>query len=132
MYPSLKYCIEYIKYPISSVLAESLKPVLERIVGHEQKAFIPGRFIGEVTRTTYDLFQYAKQNILPGMILLIYFQKDFDSVSFRLLEVTLEFFGFGPNYRKWISILLRGFNSLTVVNGNISEKFAIKERLQAG
>ena len=48
---------------ISRVLAERLKPILERIVGHKQKAYIPSRLIGEVTRTTYDLFQYAKQNI---------------------------------------------------------------------
>ena len=47
---------------ISSVLAERLKPVLEMIIGNEQKGYIPGRFIGEVIRTTYDLFQYAKQN----------------------------------------------------------------------
>ena len=67
---------------ISSVLGERLTPVLERIIGSEQKAYIPGRFICEVTRTTYDIFQYAKQNNLPGMILLIDFQKAFDSVSF--------------------------------------------------
>ena len=47
---------------ISSILAIRLKPVFERIVGHEQKAYIPSIFIGEDTRTTYDLFQYAKQN----------------------------------------------------------------------
>ena len=34
---------------ISSVLAERLKPVLERIIGHKQKAYIPSIFIREVT-----------------------------------------------------------------------------------
>ena len=58
---------------ISSVLAERLKLILERII--EQNANIPGRFIGQVTRTTYDLFKYAKQNNLPGMILVIDLQK---------------------------------------------------------
>ena len=33
--------------------------------------------------------------------------------------------GKGPTYRKWISIVLSGFSACTVVNGNISEKFAI-------
>ena len=106
--------------------------LLERIVGHEQKAYIPGRFIGEVTRTTYDFFQHDKQNNLPGMTLLLDFQKAFDSVSFRFLELTLEVFGFGPNYRKWISILLKGFNSCTVGNGNISERFRIKRGCRQG
>ena len=71
-----------------SVLAERLKPVLERVIGHEQKAYILGRFIGEVTKTTHKVFQYTKQNNIPGMILLTDFQKAFDSVSFRFLELT--------------------------------------------
>ena len=66
------------------------------------------------------------------MILLIDFQEAFDSVSFRFLELTLEVFGFEPNYRKWISILLRGFNACTVVNDNISERFAIKRGCRQG
>ena len=77
---------------ISSVLAERLKPVLERIIGNKQKAYIPGRFIGTKTRTIYDIFRYTKQNNLLGMILLIDFQKAIDSVSFRFLELTLEGF----------------------------------------
>ena len=105
---------------------------MERLIGHEQKAYIPGRFIGEVTGTTYDIFQNAKQNNLPSMIFLINFQKGFYAVSFRFLELALEVFGFGPNYKKWISIFLRGFNACTVVNGNISERFAIKRGCRQG
>ena len=112
---------------ISSVLAERLKTVLKRIVGHKQKAYIPSRFIVEVTRTTYDLFQYAKQNNLPGMIRLIDFQKAFDSAPFRFLELTLEVFGFGPNYGKWISILLKDFNAFTKVNGNYLKYLLLNE-----
>ena len=41
-------------------------------------------------------------------------------------------FGFGPNYREWISILLKGFSASTVVNGNISERFAIKRDCRQG
>ena len=66
------------------------------------------------------------------MILLVDFQKAFDSVSFSFLEVTLEVFGFGPNYREWISILLKGFSACTVVNGNISEIFQIKRGCRQG
>ena len=54
---------------ILSILADRLKPIMDRIIRGGQKAYIPGRYIGEVTRTTYNLFQYAKANNLPGMIL---------------------------------------------------------------
>ena len=66
------------------------------------------------------------------MILLIYLRKAFDSVSFSFLELILEMFGFGPNYREGISILLKGFSACTVVNGKISERFAIKRGCRQG
>ena len=48
------------------------------------------------------------------------------------LELTLEVFGFWPNHRKGISILLRGFNAYTVVNGNISDRFTIMRGCRQG
>ena len=44
---------------ISSILAERLKNVLNRILGPHQKAYIPGRFISEATKNTYDVIKQA-------------------------------------------------------------------------
>ena len=49
---------------VSGVITQQLKPALDHIVGTWQKAYLPGRYIGEVTRTTYDIFQHAKVNNL--------------------------------------------------------------------
>ena len=46
---------------ISGVLANRLKTVLDYLIGPEQKGYVPQRFIGEVTRTTFDIFQHAKE-----------------------------------------------------------------------
>ena len=46
---------------ISATLAARLKPTLYRLLGHEQKAYVPGRFISECTRNTYDIFSNAKK-----------------------------------------------------------------------
>lgn len=43
----------------SSILAERLKTVLIRIPGHHQKAHIPGRFISEATKNTYDILNIS-------------------------------------------------------------------------
>ena len=56
------------------------------------------------------------------MITFVDFQKAFDSVTFRFLESTLEVFEFGPNYMKWIIILLSGYIAGNVVDGNTSER----------
>ena len=40
---------------LSSTLASRLKPTLDRLLGHKQKAYVLGRFISECTRNTYDI-----------------------------------------------------------------------------
>ena len=117
---------------ISGVLANRLKTVLDHLIGPEQKGYVPNRFIGEVTRTTYDIFQYAKENNLPGMILLIDFEKAFDSVSFKMIDATLEMFGFGQYYRDWITILLKDFEACINNSGNISSRFPVKRGCRQG
>ena len=44
---------------ISATYANRLKAVLNKIIWQHQKAYIPGRYIAEYTRNTYDLFKYA-------------------------------------------------------------------------
>ena len=67
---------------ISSILAERIKTVLNRILGPHQKAYIPGRFISEATKNTYDIFEQAIRTKNSGLAVLIDFEEAFDSVSF--------------------------------------------------
>ena len=76
----------------SSTLASMLKATLNRILGNEQKAYVPGRFISKCTRNTYEIFTHAKEYNLPGIILFIDFEKSFYSVSFEFIITTLEIF----------------------------------------
>ena len=80
---------------ISATVANRLKPTLDKIIGKSQMAYSPGRYIAECTRNTYDIFTHAKENNLPGMLLLVEFEKAFDSVNFQFIVTTLEIFGFG-------------------------------------
>ena len=94
-------------------------------------AYIPGTYNAECMLNTYDLFNYAKVNNLPGMMLMIDFEKAFDSVDFWFLIATLEMFGFGEHFVNWIKIILgcetgTNFKAVTVVNGNISTPFDVK------
>ena len=65
------------------------------------------------------------------MLLLMDFEKAFDSVSFEFILTTLDIFGFGENCKVWITILLgmeegKNFSAVTVTNGNISTPFQIQ------
>ena len=122
---------------LSSTLALRLKPVLDNLLGSEQKTYIPGRFISECTRNIYDLFHSAKHNNLPGIILLVDFEKAFDSISFEYIMATLELFNFGENFKTWIRILLgieerKSFSTVTVINGNILKPLNIQRGCRQG
>jgi hypothetical protein len=39
---------------------------------------------------------------IPGLLMLVDFEKAFDTVERSFIEKNLEFYGFGPTFRKWI------------------------------
>ena len=88
----------------SSVIANRLKTVLNRIINEDQKGFISGRFIGENIRLIYDILFETKEQNIPRLLLSIDFQQAFDSDSWKFISKTLDFFNFGPSFKKWINI----------------------------
>jgi hypothetical protein len=55
------------------------------LIDFDQTGFISGRYIGENIRLIYDILQYTEENEIPGLLLLIDFEKAFDSVSWEFL-----------------------------------------------
>ena len=104
---------------ISGVIASRFRLVLPKIIGLDQKGFVDGRFMGEVTRTLYDTIEDAFNHSKKGIILSVDFEKAFDSVSFSFMEKVIELAGFGPRLRKWIKILLLNFKSHINHAGNL-------------
>ena len=117
---------------VSGCIAERIKPNLNKIIHSDQKGFVPGRFMGEVTRTTYDTIQYAKDNNLSGLLLCIDFEKAFDSLSFTFLSNSLDIFNFGPELKQWVHTLLRNFKAVINHCGNISSKFDVSRGCRQG
>ena len=69
---------------------------------------------------------------MTGLLLLIDLHKAFDSISFKHINTTLQFFGFGNNFTKWINILLRNFKACINHAGNISEFFEVSRGPRQG
>jgi len=85
---------------LSGVIANRLKSVLDSIISHSQKGFISGRYIGECTRLVSDLITNMKNKNIPGIILLIDFEKAFDTLEWKFLDKTLNNLKFGEKIRK--------------------------------
>ena len=117
---------------VSGCIAERIKPVLDNIIQNDQKGFVSGRFIGEAIRTTFDIIQWAKENNKLGIILLIDFEKAYDSLSFAYIKKCLNFFNFGDGLIKWVELLLHNFTAVINHCGNISKKFNIGRGARQG
>ena len=90
------------------------KKVLDILIGQQQKGFIQGRNISECTREIYDyIYEYEEKNI-PGLILLIDFEKAFDSIAWDFVHLVLDKFGFAENL---IKLFQQDTNSRVAHNG---------------
>ena len=67
-----------------------------------------------------------------GILLLIDFEKAYDSISFSYIDKCLNFYNFGPDIRRWIKILLYNFKASTNHCGNISDPFSIGRGCRQG
>ena len=70
-----------------------------------------GRYIGDNIRILYDIVYYTEAQNIPGTFLRVDFEKAFDSVSWSFIHKTLDFFGFGTDIKRWISVFLPKYKS---------------------
>ena len=116
----------------SGTVANRLKTVLDYLISNDQTGFIKGRFIGENTRLVYDTMKYCEENHIPGLLMLIDFEKAFDSLSFNFIEKTFDFFNFGDMFKKWIKLFLYNTQVCVQLNGYLSDFFTVKRGCRQG
>ena len=116
----------------SGAIAERIKPHLDNIISENQAGFIKNRHIGENTRLVYDLLDYAQKYKIPGLLLLIDFEKAFESVSWKFLYSALRYFGFDENFIKWIQVFNTDMTAYILQCGFLSEPIIIGRGFRQG
>ena len=76
--------------------------------------------------------QYTETNDIPGLLLMIDFEKAFDTVSWKFIDKTLAFFNFGPSFRKWISVFQQNISSSVTQAGHLSNFFKLGRGCRQG
>ena len=107
----------------SAAIVNRIKPLLNKIIDKTQCGFVQGRYIGECTRLVYDILSYTKDMQIPGMHVLLDFQKTFDSISWTFIYKTLCFFGFSHNFLKWIKLFNTEIKARVIQSGYLSDPF---------
>lgn len=117
---------------ISGVIANRMKKYLSNIISDCQKGFVAGRYIGECTRLTSDIIFKMKKLKMEGIILLIDFEKAFDSISWSFIDKTLKYFNFGERFCKWVNLFYNNIESCVTNNGFFSERFQLGRGVRQG
>ena len=109
-----------------------LTKVLPKIINNDQTGYIKGRYIGENIRTITDIIEYCKFKKMSSILLLIDFEKAFDTVSWKFLDEVLHKFNFGHIFRKWIKMLYTDVKGYVLNNGYFSASFEMLRGIRQG
>ena len=116
----------------SACIAQRIKSVLPSIIHESQTGFLPGRYIGENIRLIYDVLVHTECHNIPGLLLAIDFHKAFDSISWAFMQKALDFFGFGPDIKRWIQTFYTNINACVMVNGGYTSWFSVQRGVRQG
>ena len=117
---------------LSKTLAQRVKEVIQSLIHPDQRGFIKGRYIGENIRQIDDLMHIAEQKKKTGLLLLVDFEKAFDSIEWKFIDKVLEKFCFGPYVRKLVQLCYTQVSSTVINNGYSSGWFSIKRGVRQG
>ena len=117
---------------IAKCLALRITKVIDKLIAPDQTGYIRGRYIGENIRTVHDIINYLNDRNKGGILMLIDFEKAFDTVRWKFIDKTLETFNFGASYRTWVKILYNNIQSAVLNNGYLTSFFSPERGVRQG
>jgi len=117
---------------LAKILSTRLKNVISKIINPDQTGYITGRYIGENIRTVADTIEYITQNKESALIILIDFEKAFDTIKWSFIDKALKNVNLGPDFRKWVNILYKDSKSTVINNGHFTKFFKLQRGVRQG
>ena len=117
---------------LTKALANRLQKVLPKLINNDQVGYIKGRYIGENTRIINDVQISATVSKFPGYIVLVDFEKAFDSIEWAFLFKCLKAYNFGSNFINWINVIYNNVLSCVGNNGFYSSYFKLTRGIRQG
>ena len=108
---------------LSSCIALRIRNVLPKIIHESQKGFMKNRYIGENIRLLYDVLLSCETRQIPGLLLMVDFEKAFDSVSWDFIRKALRYFEFCPYIINFFETIYHRPSSCITFNGQYTKWF---------
>ncbi len=113
-------------------LANRLQKVLKDIIHEDQTGYIKGRYIGTNARLLEDYFEHCESFDIPGILLMLDFEKAFDSLEWNFMTTVLQKFNFGNGFIKWVNILYNKPLISIKNNGWLSKDIKLQRGIRQG
>ncbi|CAI5969000.1 unnamed protein product [Closterium sp. NIES-65] len=117
---------------LAKVVATRMKAVLDQVISKEQFGFLPGRRLTDVVSLVADLIETAKNEDSDWYLLLIDFEKAYDSVQRGFMLETIAKLGFPPRFVGWIETLHRDLHTRLCINGWTGEQIQMRKGVRQG
>ncbi|CAI5989863.1 unnamed protein product [Closterium sp. NIES-65] len=117
---------------LAKVMASRLKTVLHEVISEDQYGFIPGRQLADAVAVVADAIDAGASGKEDWFLLMVDFQKAFDSISRDFLFSTLRKLGLPENFVSWTEGLHKGAGTRLHINGWTGEKVAVEKGVRQG
>ena len=116
----------------SKTIAYRIKSVLKKLIHSDQSGFVEGRNISLSLRTILDIMDITDRNKISGILMLVNFEKAFDTVNIDFLIKTLHKYNFGNSLIKWIRTFYNNISSCIINNQVTSKYFKVGRGVRQG
>lgn len=90
---------------LSKVLTRCLESLLPIIINEDQTGFIKGRNSYNNIRRLLNIIQLSEQQQIDSIVLSFDAEKAFDRIEWTYLFFTLNQFGLGDDFARWVKVL---------------------------
>ncbi|CAI5479067.1 unnamed protein product [Closterium sp. Yama58-4] len=117
---------------VAKLLANRMKKVLGTVISEEQHGFLPGRRLSDAVSMVADVIEAANNDNEDWYLMMVDFQKAFDSVSRSFLFDTMALMGFPEKFIGWCKGLHGGSFTRLLVNGWLGDRVDVCKGVRQG
>ena len=117
---------------LAKTLSRRIDKVIDKLIGGQQLGFLKGRDITAVHRRIDDIIELQKKRNRKGFIIALDFKQAFDTINMNCVMKSLEIFGFGSSFIRWIKILNKDRLACIKNGGHLSDTFSMSNGVRQG
>ncbi|CAI5983619.1 unnamed protein product [Closterium sp. NIES-65] len=117
---------------IAKVMASRLKVVLHEVISEDQYGFLPGRQLADAVSVVADAIEAGANGKEDWYLMMIDFQKAFDSISRDYLFDTLRELGLPEVFVSWTEGLHKDAGTCLHINGWTGDRVAVEKGVRQG